>query len=334
MNRNKIIAAAALALLVIITIFLVISNWKSGGGSDIIDNSYRIKLKDIEQYYGKMDFSEDNVKEYFANDVINPYTLKFFLSLDEKFKDSKNLEDHLERVRQYLFSIMPAGDAEKLFAVYKTYMNYQMGLMEKTRAWGTPTTPEDAIALLHKMQEYRREVFGREAADALFGTSVKAQEYPIRRSMIVGDKDMYGAEKEKKLKDLNTKMWGNEADSVDAYTKPYTRYQEKLRMYDKDLAELTSESAKQAMIQKFREDIFTSEQVQRLDEVDRVIENEKKKEEDYYARENRIKSDPDLDGAEKAKKIEELQNELFGEEAEAFRRRLVVEKGLEEARQK
>jgi lipase chaperone LimK len=332
MNKKKAIAVGAIALLVIVIISLV-ARKKSGEGY-VIDSSYKIKLKDIELYYKKVDFNEDNVDDYFANSIINPYTLKFFLSLDEKFKDSKNLEDHLERVRQYLFSILSSDEAEKLFAVYKTYMNYQIGLMDKTKAWGTPSSPEDAIAYLHKLQDYRRDVFGKESADALFGTSVKAQEYPIRRSMIIGDKDLYGAEKEKKLQDLNKKMWGDEADSVEAYTKPYTKYQEKLQVYEKDLAELSSEAEKQEMIKKFREEIFTPEQVQRLDEVDKVIEQEKKKEDDYYARESRINSDPNLDSEEKAKKIEELQNGTFGDEADAFRRRLAIEKGLEEAKKK
>jgi lipase chaperone LimK len=332
MDKKKAIAAVAIAVLLIIIISLVVRRNSTEGY--VIEGSNKIKLKDIELYYKKVDFNQDNVDEYFANSVINPYTLKFFLSLDEKFKDSKNLEDHLERVRQYLLSIMPAEEAEKLFAVYKTYMEYQIGLVEKTKSWGTPSSPEDAIAYLHKLQEYRREMFGKEAADALFGTSVKAQEYPIRRSMIVGDKGMYGADKEKRLKDLNKNMWGEEADAVEAYTKPYTKYQEKLQIYEKDLSELSSESAKQDMIRKFREEIFTPDQVQRLDEVDKVIAQEQKKEEDYYAREGKIKSDPNLDSDEKAKKIEELQNSTFGEEADAFRRRQAIEKGLEEARSK
>ena len=138
---------------------------------------------------------------------------------------------------------MSSDEAEKLFAVYKTYMQYQMGLADKTKSWGTPSSPEDAIAFLHKLQDYRRDVFGKDAADALFGTSVKAEEYPIRRGMIVGDKELYGAEKEKRLKDLNKNMWGEEAEAVDAYAKPYSKYQEKLQIYEKDLAELPSESA-------------------------------------------------------------------------------------------
>lgn len=328
MNKKKLIALAGIFVLAVIIIILAVR--KKGGEGFIIDKSNSIKLKDIEVYYKKIDFEDDSIKGYFADSVINPYTLRFFMSMDEKFKDSKNLEDHLERARQYLYSVLPAEEAERLMALYKTYMNYQLSLTEKSKEWGTPSTAEEAIEYLHKLQEYRRELFGRENADALFGASVKAQEYPLRRGAIIGDKDLYGADKEKKLKELNRQMWGDEASSVEAYAKPYSRYQEKLKMYQKDLSELKSDDERQSMIKKFREDIFTPDQVKRLDEVDRVIADEQKKEDNYRALEERIKSDPNLDADEKAQKIRELQDKTFGDEADAYRRRQAIEQGLEQ----
>ena len=209
-------------------------------------------------------------------------------------------------------------------------MNYQISLADKTKEWGTPRTAEEAIALLHRLQDYRREVFGRENADALFGASVKAQEYPLRRGAIVSDKDMYGAEKEKKLKELDRAMWADEANSVEAYAKPYTRYQEKLKIYQKDLSEMKTDDERQSRIRQFREEFFTADQVKRLDEVDRVIADEQKKEDNYRALEQRIRSDPNLDGDEKEQKIRELQDRTFGDEADAFRRRQAIERGLEQ----
>ncbi len=328
MNKKKLIAFAGIVVLAIIIVTLSLR--KKGGEGFVIDQNQSIKLKDIEMYYGKVDFNDDAVKDYFADSVINPYTLKFFMTMDEKFKDSKNLEDHFDRARQYLYSVMPSEEADRVFALYKAYMNYQISLAEKTKEWGTPSTAEEAIALLHKLQEYRREVFGRENADALFGVSVKAQEYPLRRGAIIADKDLYGAEKEKKLKELNKAMWGDEANSVEGYAKPYTRYQEKLKIYQKDLSEMKTGDERQARIKQFREEIFSEDQVKRLDEVDRVIAVEQKKEDNYRALEERIKSDPNLDRDEKEQKIRELQDRTFGDDADAFRRRRAIERGLEQ----
>jgi len=327
-NKKKLIAVAGIAALAVIVLTLALR--KRGDEGFVIDQNQGIKLKDIELYYGRVDFNDNSVKEYFADSVINPYTLKFFMSMDEKFKDSKNLEDHMERARQYLYSVLPQDEADKILALYKVYMNYQISLADKTKEWGTPRTAEEAIALLHRLQDYRREVFGRENADALFGASVKAQEYPLRRGAIVSDKDMYGAEKEKKLKELDRAMWADEANSVEAYAKPYTRYQEKLKIYQKDLSEMKTDDERQSRIRQFREEFFTADQVKRLDEVDRVIADEQKKEDNYRALEQRIRSDPNLDGDEKEQKIRELQDRTFGDEADAFRRRQAIERGLEQ----
>ena len=328
MDKKKLIALAGIVVLIIIIVSLALR--KRGPEGYVIDKSSSIKLKDIEMYYRNVDFDDPSVKQYFADSVINPYTLKFFMVLDEKFKDSKNLEDHLERARQYLYSVMTQEEAEKLLALYRIYMNYQINLVAKSREWGSPSSAAEALEYLHKLQEYRREVFGRENADALFGASVKAQEYPLRRGAIIGDKDLYGADKEKKLKELNRDMWGDEAGAVEGYAKPYTRYQEKLKIYQKDLTEMKSDEDRQAKIKQFREQIFTEDQVKRLDEVDRIIADEQKKEDNYAAMESRIKSDPNLDAEEKEQKILELQGKIFGDEADAFRRRQAIQRGLEQ----
>ncbi len=326
MDKKKMVAAAGIAVLVILVVVLAVR--KKGDDNYIIDKSYNIKLKDIEAYYKNFDFNRDSIKECFSNGVINQYTLKFFLTLDKRFKDSKDMDDQMEKARQYLYSVMSADEADKLLEVYSTYLKYQKGLHEKSKEWGMPMNADDSIALLHNLQEYRREVFGNENADILFGASLKAQEYPIRRGVIVADGSLYGAQKEERLKDLNRDMWGSEANDVEAYAKPYIRYQEKLQIYRRDLSEMNAEE-KQAKIRTFREELFSPDQVQRLDDVDRSISEEKQKEENYRALESRIMYDPDLDQDEKEQKIRELQDRTFGDDAEAYRRRQAVEKSLD-----
>jgi lipase chaperone LimK len=159
---------------------------------------------------------------------------------------------------------------------------------------------------------------------------VKVKEYPIRRGMIIGDQELYGAEKEKKLDNLKKDMWGNEADTIDNDTEPLDRYHEKFKIYQKDMAEMTSDEERQAKIRQFREELFTPEQVRRLDDVDRATADEKKNEEDYFAQENDIKNSNNLDADSKAQKIRDLQDQMFGSEAGAFRRRQVVENELKQ----
>ena len=331
MNRNKIIAVAGIVLAVIITVIIagIMMKGKKQEGY-VFDRNSKIRMKDVRIYLGKSEFNTDDVKDYFKKDTINSYTLKYFLFLDDKFKDSRNPEELLQSVRDYLDEVMPQDEADKLFAVYKTYVYYQRDVHDKMTMWGRPSTPEEAIDYLHKLQDYRRKVFGDENADTLFGPIVMLQEYPIRRGVIIGNQELYGAEKEKKLNDLKKDMWGDEADIVDNDTEPLDRYHEKLKIYQKDMAEMTSDEERQAKIRQFREELFTPEQARRLDDVDRVEAEEKKNEEDYFAQENEIKNNNNIDADGKSQKIRELQDQMFGSEAEAFRRRQIVKDALEQ----
>ena len=71
-------------------------------------------------------------------------------------------------------------------------------------------------------------------------------------------------------------------------------------------------------------------QRQRLEEVDRAIAEEEMIKEQYFTREKEILNDPDLSEKEREKRIRELQDATFGEEADAFRRGQAIEKGGKE----
>ena len=79
-------------------------------------------------------------------------------------------------------------------------------------------------------------------------------------------------------------------------------------------------------IKEFRESYFSSDQIARLEQVDAQLEADKKRESDYYAQEKAIMNNPGISDDKKAEAIQELQNNIFGEEADAFRRRLNIQK--------
>ena len=142
MKRNKIIAVAGIVLAVIITVTIagIMTRGKKQEGY-VFDRNSKIRMKDVRIYLGQSEFKADDAKDYFKKDVINPYTLKYFFFLDDKFKDSRNTEELLQSVREYLDTIMPSDEADKLFAVYKTYVYYQRDVHDKMTTWGRPSTP-------------------------------------------------------------------------------------------------------------------------------------------------------------------------------------------------
>src|SRR4030042_4231205 len=167
MDKKRIMALAGIMIVLILFINFVVRKKSPVKDDYVFDRSSNIKLRDVNTFYKAIDFEEKSGREYLTRNSISTYTLKFFISLELKFKNAATPEEHLEKVKNYLYEIMSYDEADSLFALYKTYINYKLGLIDKRKIWGSPKNPQEAIRFLHKLQVYSREVFGKETADAL-----------------------------------------------------------------------------------------------------------------------------------------------------------------------
>ena len=349
MRKKKIIAVTL--IIVLLTAIIIVLHYSfrknTHHGSDS-DESYRNELIQSERSRGWKDISNEDVRKYltadkdfnkqkvkdgFSSAVLNHNTLDFFLFMDDLFSESRDLADNLDHARKYLYSVLPPRQSDQMLDLYKTYLNYQIDIQPRLKDWVKTGTPEESLTNLSRLREYRQGMFGKENADIIFGVCEKAEEYSIRRKMIIGDNDMYGFEKERKLSILNEAMWGNETMPFDEKLTPYARYQEKLYLYSKDLSDVNPGIEKEAALEQFRKEIFTPEQLQRMEEVDRSLAEENKIKERYFAQEKEIQN-TNIDHETKERQIRELQDTTFGDEADAFRRRQAMQKALEESRQK
>lgn len=295
----------------------------------IIEKRYKIVLQDSKLDHEREDFSDKNIASYFTDNVIDAHTYNFLQHLDDLVSNLSSDEDHLEKIHQYLVARLPADQAEKMFDLYSLYLDYQINLQEQLKFQGMPRSPQDALENLADLQEYRRAVFGKENADMIFGASVEAQEFAIRRNIILYEDTLYGAEKMEMLKTLGDDMWGDELIAQND-SAAYDRYQEALLLYQKDLSELRTDEERQIFMQQLKLDAFNPVQQQALEEVEQSIDDEMQVRETYYVREKEILNDLYLTEPERAEKIRELQDATFGDGADAFRRREAMEKGIEQ----
>jgi len=282
---------------------------------------------------------ELDIRGIFGEGLINSYTtLKYFKHLEHLFRKSTTLGEHFDEVKKYLFAEFSEEEARTLFDTYKNYLQCEMDLLEEFRNLTSARSTEEAIDTLKQIQNFRRDRLGVELADKLFGADVKAKEYAFRRADIVGDEALYGKAKEDLLKQLNEDMWGEDANAIEEHPNDYNRYKEKLIIYKKDLEQIESEEERQAKIKEYRTEFFTPEVVKRLDDVDNQIAAEKQNETNYREKEKKILETTGLTEETKNKKIKNLQKEMFGEEADAFRRRetmrLELEKMIQENEKK
>lgn len=321
------------ALLSIVIILLVVFHYffrdDSLSRDYIIEKNGAVTVDDVKALSENVDFSDAKRKNFFSGDVVNRYTFRYFKFLQKKFQDASSLDEHLNVVREYLFTTMDPGEAEKLFALYKKFVDYERKLAEKLKSWGRPSSSRDLLKTLHSIYDYQKETFGEEIALKLFGASIKAREYPIRRSSIVNDKSLYGAEKEAQIKQLDEDMWGRGKSSPIGASRPYERYRDRLQIYSRDLSELPP-AEKAEKIREFRKEFFSPEVQARLEDVDRRMAETKASEEAYREREQAIINDPNVTTEEKETKLRELQKEIFGSGADAFRRRENIRRALKE----
>ncbi|MDA8402794.1 MAG: lipase secretion chaperone [Desulfobacteraceae bacterium] len=354
-----------MAAVVGVSVFLLILGYwlfpKENKSSEyIFDNSYKISLKDVKQSREPLpvlpagtDMSKKeknsassgpdgaqaqspadgglDLKAMFKDGLINSYTtLKYFKHLGYLFRKSATRGEHLDNVKNYLFSQFPKAEAAILFETYQKYLQCEIDLAEEMKNLTSAKSTDEAIEILKKIQDFRRERLGAELADKLFGADVKAKEYAFRRAQIVGDDTLSGDTKTEMLQKLNVDMWGEDAQAVESHPDPYNRYREKMLIYKKDLDNLGSEQERQSKIKEYRKEFFTPEVVKKLDEVDRQIASEKENEAQYRKEEKQILESTGLTEDAKKQKVEQLQDKMFGNEADAFRReetkRLELEK--------
>lgn len=349
MSKNKIYGA--MAIVVVLTIAAIIFN-HTGKNHETAklesEENYLVQLQKVEQnnhwkavsneavknyLLQRKDFTQQNIQARFMGGVVNQDTLIFFRFLDDLFKNAQDVQDSLKQARQYLLSVLPPDRAEQILELYKKYIHYQIDILDNFRGLSKTGKPDEALLNFEKIKAERRKTFGREDAEVIFGASEKVEEYSIRRRMILADNYLSGLEKERRLRLLHEAMWGEDVMPFDANSSAYSRYQEKLIIYQNDLAGAQTEAEKEALLEKFRREIFTPGELQRMEEAKLASSEEAKVKENYYAREKDILNDPSMSQEVKDMKIRELQDFVFGQEAEAFRREESIQKSTQEARQ-
>lgn len=328
LSKKNLLTSAVIVILLIFVVNVVSSIIYKDDTEYISGGSDELSYSDVRDYLKKVDFNEEKSREFFKDNLINKYTLKFFKFLQETFKEM-NYDQHIEAVRKYLYDSMDTENADKLLEIYKIFLQYENRIATEINNMNDLKSTEDFLSVLLKMRKMQVEMFGEKNADIIFGASLKSQEYPIRRAGIINNSSLYGKEKEEQIRKLNAEMWGSDGEELEKNRKPYTRYSEKIDTYTKDLGEL-SESERALKIKQIREEVFSPEVVQRLEEVDNLMDAEKQKELAYMSAYSDITSNSNLSEKDKQDMIHKLQNSTFGEEADSFRRREEMEAGKKE----
>lgn len=295
----------------------------------ISPSAEKISYDDVKDYLKKIDFSKIKESGYLTSGkTVNKHTIRFFKYIQNMFRD-RSYDEHIAAVREYFMSVMDPAEADSLVEYYKKFLKYEDEAASLISSEGELNSSEDYLQLLAKIKKLQVKYFGAEDSEILFGAEIKAQEYPVRRGAILYDDKLYGKDKEAQIAELNRDMWGDQASEIENSRKPYIKYQDKLSIYDKDLKEM-DEASRSEKIREFREGIFPPDVVERLDEVDKILAAESEQNMAYKSGYEKITGDTSLNETEKQQKITELQNSIYGDQAESIRQIEDMEKGKRE----
>lgn len=262
-------------------------------------------------------------------EVESPETLEFFAYVQHKFVRSPDKQSHLAAVRDYLLSRFDEDLARELYALYERCLECDLELMERFHTRPPGSTPDELLAYLHEIQEFRREFLGAGLADALYGQSVREAEYTIRRGAILEDDGLYGAEKQARLEALEA-----QSDLPAAPPVPHEAYQEKLALHRRDLAEL-SEPERRNLIKNLREECFPPETVQRLETVDACVREQQSRRDAYAEARRQLLADPALSPAERQHRLQRLRETTFGpEQARAVQKKETLRQATTDLRRR
>lgn len=328
MKQKKQIILALSAILTIAAAIIIYNIVKPSPKQKPLPKDYIITQKfSNNNYFKNPDQAEnEDVKKAFSKEVVTPYTMNFFKLLLRSFPYPDSPEAWA-RIRDFLYEHMSPEKADELLALFKKYLEYEEVMYKSTDKWQMPNDPAGYIAKLHELQDYRREYFGKETADILFGEDIKETEYSIRKNDVLLNNNLYGDQKKALLNQLNNDMWSDDNNPTNDLPQ-FDKYNEELKIYNRDLSEM-NESQKAEKIKTIREEFFTPEVVSRLEKVDQQMSDERNREIVYRQQEAEITSNSSLSESEKNQKIMDLQTSTFGEDADAFRRREALKKATE-----
>ncbi len=266
-NKKILIIGAAVVCLIAAILTLKPGTEKRGDATEKIDRYLGITKNVLEEVF----IDEQYFKEKFNNDIADKNTIDLFKFLQFTFQND-NLDSHFSDVLNYLINLYGEEKGRELLELYKVFTVYEIKIhSEDFFKHQQPATAAEAIGFLNEIKNYRESSFGKELADKLFGDEQRMYEYKIMLNEIVKDSDMYGSEKEKEIGALKNNL-SYESDDKNEMSE-MDLYNMKLRLYKKDLLEL-SESKQKELKEKFRGEIFTPEEASRLDQLELHNEQE------------------------------------------------------------
>ncbi|TYT73572.1 lipase chaperone [Desulfobotulus mexicanus] len=253
-----------------------------------------------------------------------------FAWMTQEFGQVADYVEHMDAVRAWLFENYDNESAEAILAVYDSYIQSEMDLADYLTMQKVPQNREERLAFWEDVRNFRIAHMGETHTEWLFGKEMAEGRYRMDRVEIVSNPDMSAREKLHALQDLDNNYRLERDDPPPLSRNPYQQYRELLEVHKLDLAHMASDAERQERIRALRQETLPEEAVLRMEAVEQEIHTKREREEKYREKREALLRDSSLHAEEKQEKLNILQDQFFGEDAESMRRRERIAAALQE----
>lgn len=234
------------------------------------------------------------------------------------------------RIRQFIMDKFAPPGNEQLVELFTKYLKYE----EEMSRFKMP----DDLSLKEQymlIREKRRELFGSEDAQLVFGLEEAKADYAVSfKGFTEKTAGMSGDDRMAAYEQMRREAYGDYYDSVIAREPKFSKYETEVSLRDTDLSGLAGD-ARSAKMSELRTKYFGKEGAQRMAAVDAQIAQRDSNLADYKQIEaDFLANNAELQGEERDAKLLELRVKHFGqEEGEAYSRREKYEQAMRELRE-
>ncbi|TWI70334.1 lipase chaperone protein [Desulfobotulus alkaliphilus] len=253
-----------------------------------------------------------------------------FAWMTQEFGQVADYVAHMDLVRAWLFENYDAQSAEAILAVYAPYIQSEMDLADYLAMQNVPQNREERLAFWEDIRNFRIAHMGENHTEWLFGREMAENRYRLDRVEIVSNPNMGAREKLQALQDLDNNYRLERDDPPPFSRNPYQQYRELLEVHKLDLAHMASDAERQERIRTLRQETLPEDAIIRMETVEQEIHTKREREKEYREKREALLRDSSLQAEEKQEKLNILQEQFFGEDAESMRRRERIAAALQE----
>lgn len=228
---------------------------------------------------------------------------EFFLMAQE----TEGLDQAIARLKEYLSMTLPSSALDQALVIADQYLSYKQSLSGQQFSDSADLSDETTLSqiklALDERKRIRREVFGSELSQAIFGYEEAYENYSYRRLKINATPFLSEEDKEARISEAENQLPHKLAEKL-----RYKRHEKQLQT---QITDLISEGNQEEKIYQLRKEFYGEKVADRLAYLEETSPEWEHRLDAFHSQKKAILLDQSLNEVEKASQLRELTQQSF-----------------------